>query len=265
MNSESPPPRWKTTLVALLALGSLAGAFFLKPIPQDPAYHRFADQRTFLSIPHFLNVVSNLPFLVSGLFGLWSVLSKPASDYLAAWVRWPWLALTVGIFLTGFGSSYYHWDPGDSTLFWDRLPMAIGFGAMLGIIAIERIDLRTWGTRLWVPLLIAGPGSLLYARWTGDLRFYGLLQGWVIILVPLVLLLFPARYTGTHHWFLIFGLYGIAKVFELGDRPIFNVGGYVSGHTFKHLFAGAASWFIYWHLHTRAPASNRGARPDLPA
>jgi hypothetical protein len=259
------PPRWKTTLIAVLALGSLAGALFFKPYPQDPDYHRFADQRTFLSIPHFLNVVSNLPFLVSGLFGIWAVMSKPASDYLAGWLRVPWLALTVGIFLTGFGSSYYHWNPGDATLFWDRLPMAIGFGAMLGIIAAERIDLRTWGERLWVPLLLAGPGSLLFARWTGDLRFYGLLQGWVIVLVPLVLILFPARYTGTHHWFLIFGLYGIAKVFELGDRPTFGVGGYVSGHTLKHLFAGAASWFIYWHLHTRSPASNHGAAIERPA
>ena len=78
-------------------------------------------------------------------------------------MRWPWLALTVGIFLTGFGSSYYHWNPSDDTLFWDRLPMAIGFGAMLGIIPAERIDVRTWGERLWLPLLIAGPGSLLYA------------------------------------------------------------------------------------------------------
>src|SRR5262245_37826404 len=147
--SNGIPPRWKTTLVAVLALGSLAGAFFLKPYPQDPDYHRFADQRTFLSIPHFLNVVSNLPFLVSGLFGIWAVMSKPASEYLAGWLRVPWLALTVGIFLTGFGSSYYHWNPSDDTLFWDRLPMAIGFGAMLGIIAAERIDVGTWGERLW--------------------------------------------------------------------------------------------------------------------
>lgn len=248
-----PPPRWKIALVGILALGSLTGACFLRPIPQDPDYHRFADQRIFLAVPHFLNVVSNLPFLVSGLFGLCNVLSKPASGFLAGWVRWPWLALTGSIFLTGFGSSYYHWAPGDSTLFWDRLPMAIGFGAVLGIIVTERIDDRTWGRLLWAPLLLLGPGSLLYARWSGDLRFYGLIQGWVIVLVPLVLLLFPGRYGGTHHWFLILGLYGIAKVFEVGDVQTFRVGGYVSGHTLKHLFAGAASWFIFWHLHTRTP------------
>lgn len=250
------PSTGKVALVGVLALGSVIGAFFVPPVPQDPDYHRFADQRTFLSIPHFLNVVSNLPFLVSGLFGLCNVLSKPAAGYLAGWVRWPWIALTGSIFLTAFGSSYYHWAPGDATLFWDRLPMAIGFGAVLGIIVIERIDLGI-GRLLWVPLLIAGPGSLLYSRWSGDLRFYGLIQGWVIVLLPLMLLLFPARYTGTHHWFLILGLYGIAKVFEVGDAQTYRVGGYVSGHTLKHLFAGAASWFIFWHLHTRQVTNQR--------
>jgi hypothetical protein len=250
------PAPWKLLLLGFLALGSLAGASFLKPIPQDPAYHRFADQRTFLSIPHFLNVVSNLPFLVSGLFGFWCALSKPASAFAAPWVRTPWVALTASIILTGFGSSYYHWAPDDATLFWDRMPMAIGFGAVLGIIVIERMDFRI-GRLLWMPLLLAGPGSMLYGRWSGDLRFYGLIQGWVIVLVPLALLLFPARTTGTHHWFLILGLYGIAKVFEVGDLQTFEVGGYVSGHTLKHLFAGAASWFLYWHLHTRAHAINQ--------
>ena len=70
---------------------------------------------------------------------------------------------------------------------------------------------------------------------------------------------------GTHHWWMIFGMYGLAKVFEMGDRAVFEVGGYLSGHTIKHLFAGGASWFIYRHLRTRAPLSNHGATPDRPA
>jgi len=74
-----------------------------------------------------------------------------------------------------------------------------------------------------------------------------------------MLLLFPAKFTGTHHWFLILGLYGIAKVFELGDVPTYRLGEFVSGHTLKHLFAGGASWFIYWHLRTREPAATLSA------
>ena len=45
--------------------------------------------------------------------------------------------LFLGIALTGFGSSYYHWDPNDRTLFWDRLPMALSFMAILAIVIGE--------------------------------------------------------------------------------------------------------------------------------
>jgi hypothetical protein len=256
------PPRWKPILVLVLALGSFCGALFVHPIPQDPAYHRFADGRTMFGIPNFLNVASNLPFLVAGALGMGCVLAS-STAFWAPWVRWPWLALTGSVFLTGLGSSYYHWNPTDSTLFWDRLPMAIGFGSVLGITVIERMDVRL-GKALWAPLVLAGAGSLLYWRLGGDLRFYGLFQSWAIVLVLLMLLLFPARYTGTHHWFLILGLYGIAKVFEVGDAAMFRLGGFVSGHTVKHLFAAAASGLIYWHLRTRAPASELNRR-DAPA
>ena len=46
----------------------------------------------------------------------------------------------LGIFLTGFGSSYYHWDPNDDTLFWDRLPMTLCFMAILAASIEERIS-----------------------------------------------------------------------------------------------------------------------------
>ena len=37
----------------------------------------------------------------------------------------------LGVFLTGFSSSYYHWKPNDAGLFWDRLPMTVAFMAIL--------------------------------------------------------------------------------------------------------------------------------------
>ena len=86
----SPPlPRWKFILVGALALGSLCGAFFSPPIPQDPKYHQLADARTMFGIPNFMNVASNLPFLVAGALGVAQVFSK-STVYLAPWTRWPW-------------------------------------------------------------------------------------------------------------------------------------------------------------------------------
>jgi hypothetical protein len=98
-----------------LAAASLAVLLLLPPILQDQSYHRFADERTLFGIPNFWNVVSNLPFIVVGAAGLRQFYRDPAT-----------LALFLGIFLTGFGSSYYHWNPNNDTLFWDRLPMTLG-------------------------------------------------------------------------------------------------------------------------------------------
>ncbi|MGA8954423.1 MAG: hypothetical protein WB503_03410, partial [Pseudolabrys sp.] len=100
-------------LLALMA-ASLVGLLLLPAIAQDQSYHEFADQRTLFGIPNFWNVVSNFPFVAIGAVGLWQFRRNPAID-----------VLFLGILLTGFGSAYYHLDPNDRTLFWDRLPMAI--------------------------------------------------------------------------------------------------------------------------------------------
>ena len=128
--------------------------------------------------------------------------------------------------------------------------MALGFSALLGIMILERID-ATWGRRLWLPILLAGLGSLLYWRRQGDLRWYVLLQAWAVVLVPVILLLFEARTTDTRDLGIALGLYALSKVFELLDVVIFNMGGIVSGHTLKHLAAGLGSWFLYRHLSRR--------------
>ena len=56
--------------LACLAAASLVALLFVPPIPQDPTYHEFADQRTLLGVPHFWNVVSNVPFIIVGAAGL---------------------------------------------------------------------------------------------------------------------------------------------------------------------------------------------------
>ena len=53
--------------------------------PQPERYHDFADQRTVLGVPHALNVVSNLGFLIVGLRRL----SKSGASFADARERWP--------------------------------------------------------------------------------------------------------------------------------------------------------------------------------
>jgi len=119
-------------------LASLLGLFLLPPIVQNQNYHDFADQRTLFGIPNFWNVVSNVPFLGIGAVGLWQFGSSQAT-----------MLLFLGIFLTGFGSAYYHLEPSDQTLFWDRLPMAIGFMVIFAIAIEDRVDRRAGAILLW--------------------------------------------------------------------------------------------------------------------
>ena len=49
-------------VLAGLMTASLGFLALLPKIPQDQAYHLFADQRVLVGIPNFWNVVSNIPF-----------------------------------------------------------------------------------------------------------------------------------------------------------------------------------------------------------
>lgn len=226
----------------------------LPPIPQWASYHAFCDDRPWLGIPNAANVLTNLPFV---LIGAWGLLSRRVAE--ERWERLAWTLLAGAVFAVGFGSAYYHWAPTDDRLFWDRLPMTVIFTSLLAITIGERI-----GVRLLLPLLAAGVAGLLYWRWAGDTRLYGLLQGLAIALIPLMLALFPARYSRSGDVWAAFGLYAVAKLAEHLDGPIHAAtGGWTGGHPIKHVLAAAAIGTLLVHARrrTRLGASTLG-RPD---
>ncbi len=234
----------------------------LPRIPQPLSYHHFADRRSFLGIPNFGDVVSNLPFAVVGIWGLvflGQTNSNPEGHFLDRREQWPYLFVFVGLLLTAFGSSYYHLDPNNATLVWDRLPMTITFMSMVAAVIMERISLRL-GLWLLPILLIVGMGSVLQWNWSemrgaGDLRFYAAVQAWSAMVI-LLALLFPARYTRSRDLGFVVGFYALAKVLEYFDKPIFATLHVVSGHTLKHLAAAAAGYCILRMVQKRQPASN---------
>jgi len=235
----------KRPLFALLGLMvvSLAILPLLPPIAQDPSYHQFADQRTLLGIPNFWNVISNLPFVVVGAIGLWQFRRDRAS-----------FVLFLGIFLTGFGSAYYHWDPNNDTLFWDRLPMALTFMAILAVAVEERVSAKMGAVLLW-PLLALAVFSLLLWRWTDDLRLYGWVQFFPCIALPLLFVACPPKYSSTFYWLIAAALYAFAKLCEFYDHAIYSIGSILSGHTLKHLAAAGACLAILRYFQTRRPVS----------
>jgi hypothetical protein len=255
---------WRVLVLWLTVAAVTVAIFLFPPIPQSENYHHFVDTRTFGGVHNALDVLSNAFFLIVGFLGVRFLLSNStaahsAQRFLDPRERWPYLIFFAGVALTAFGSAYYHLQPDDARLVWDRLPMTVGFMSLLAATLNERISVKT-GTRLLVPLLIFGIASVLYwnvtmARGNGDLRPYVLAQFGSLLVLLLLVALFPPRYTRGAELIVSLLLYALAKVFEAGDRPIFELDGIVSGHTLKHVTAAVSAYWILRMLKLRVPIS----------
>lgn len=243
---------WRPRLLLGLILLAVGGTALLEPIPQDVAYHLFADRRTLLGIPNALDVLSNLPFLAVSVCGLWLLRQQRLA--LDGELRPACALFFLGVGLTAFGSGFYHFAPDNVTLVWDRLPMALAFMALTALVVGEYVSLRFGRCLLW-PLLAVGIASVAWWAWTeragaGDLRPYALVQFLPMLLLPLILALYRSRWTRSGCLWLVGGWYLLAKFLEFFDHPVFALLG-VSGHTLKHLAAALGAWCLLRMLQSR--------------
>jgi hypothetical protein len=246
-------------LVVFTAL--LIAATLLAPrVPQPASYHNFADQRSWLGVRNFGDVASNVLFAVAGAWGMiWLGSAASGARFVDSRERWPYLVFFLGLLLTAFGSGYYHLAPDDPRLVWDRLPMTIAFMGLVAAMLAERVSVPA-GLWLLPFLVLIGVRSVVWWWHTeqigaGDLRFYAAVQVYAVLVLPLLLLL-PPRYTRSADFGVIFGLYVLAKIFETADRQVFWLTRHaVSGHTLKHVAAGAAGLWIVRMLEKRRPVA----------
>jgi hypothetical protein len=228
------------TLIAGISMIAVIVILFVKPIPQDLSYHGFIDGNNVFGVPNFWNVMSNLPFLMVGVLGLIKLnqLKIINEIRLAYWI------LFFGVAMVAFGSGYYHWNPNNATLVWDRLPMTIAFMSLFPIIISEFVSIKL-GKILLFPLLIVGMASVGYWLWFDDLRFYALVQFLPIVLIPIILLMYGSKFTKVSgYWWLLFA-YVVAKIFEYFDGQIFNLlEGLMSGHAIKHVIAAVGLYVL---------------------
>ena len=212
-----------------VAIISIISLFILSPITQDKKYHDFCDSSTIFNIPNFWNVVSNLPFLIVGCIGLIksSKLSKSKIQYLVFF---------GGITLVSIGSGYYHLNPNNDTLVWDRLPMTIAFMSLFSIVISEFIDYKK-GLKLLIPALLIGLISVIYWLVFNDLRIYILVQFYPIIAIPIILIFFKSNYSLSIGYWILSAGYLFAKIFEYYDHETQTILRVFSGHTLKHILA----------------------------
>jgi len=244
-------------LLAIVTLSFIVAAVVYPATPQPLSYHVFADCRAFWSVPNFFNVISNVPFLIGGAWGLWLIWNG-GGRFSDAREQLPYLIFFLGAFLTCLGSAYYHAAPDNPRLVWDRLPMTLGFAGLVAAAVAERVDLKLGLRALW-PLLLVGVATVVYWYATermgaGNLIPYAAYQGWSIFVIVLLIVAFPVRrysHGGLLAWAAVF--YGLAKLFESFDLAVYRLlGGALSGHTIKHLLAAGAVFAIVRQLRLRS-------------
>lgn len=237
-NRHLPAVITLTLCVAFLAHG---------PIVQFDHYHEFAATSTWLGIPHASDVLSNLGFLavaIWGMFKLWPVRHHPSlEDGLQGHY-----VLLLGLLLTAFGSTFYHWSPDNARLVFDRLPIALICAGILASVRAETIGLQH-NTFYTASICIVAVLSVWWWRVTdlqghGDLRPYLLLQVLPMILVPLWQFQSQAPRADKLTYGAAACVYVLAKLAEISDHRIWDISGCISGHTLKHLLASLAVGII---------------------
>jgi hypothetical protein len=239
----------KTQALAFVAifLTFVAVLWAKGPLPQDITYHAFADQRTIFGIDNFWNVASNLPMFFLGIYGFALAFRnfRHRPDFTAQWIP---VVLAFGIFITSFGSAYYHYAPDNQTLVWDRLPMTLMFMPVFSLLIYDLIGpvLGKWAFYISVPL---GIFSIFHWQYTesmgvGDLRLYAFVQFFPMLIGPALILLSDKKTTYTKYFWLVLGWYIVAKLFEGFDHESYRICGFWSGHTLKHLIGAVSLYYL---------------------
>ena len=232
-------------------------------IAQPVHYNEFADQSAAFGIPHAADVLSNAGFALVAVWGWLTLRGRRASDQLRA--GWPGYRLfLIGLFLTAFGSGFYHLAPDNARLIWDRLPIAL---VCVGLLVGVRGDTRPQ-SRTEIEAIVLGLYAVASVAWwvytdrngADDLRPYLLLQGLSLLLIPLWQAIHRAPRTDRIAFATAMVLYILAKLAEVLDHEIANAFGFVTGHTLKHLIATAATAAIVWGLTRRFSHDGHAAR-----
>jgi hypothetical protein len=244
----------KTGIIIGITLIAVMAMFFIPAIQQDTAYHLFSDHRHIMGVNNFWNVLSNLPFVTLGACGLvitYFAKKKTKGRVAESGATHLFTVFFTGILLTGLGSSYYHYNPTNLTLLWDRLPMTISFMAFFCMVIGFHTNMAIGKTLLY-PFLVTGVASVGYwiateMRGAGDLRAYVLVQFLPLVLVPVIISNSPAEFLKSKTVWLVIVYYAAAKACEHWDSIIYEYFLYISGHSIKHLIAALGAYVVYVH------------------
>jgi hypothetical protein len=257
IGSGEPMKPWIKYAPVIITVGITVILAVHGRIAQPLDYNEFADESVAFGIHHAADVLSNAGFALVAIWGWLTLRPRRTSDQLRA--GWPGYRLfLIGLFLTAFGSGFYHLAPDNARLIWDRLPIAL---ACAGLLVGVRGDTQP-GLKTEIEAIVLGLFAVASVAWwaytdnsgAGDLRPYLLLQGLPLVLIPLWQAIYRAPRADRIAFAAAMVLYVLAKVAEVLDHEIANTFGFVSGHTLKHLIATMATAVVVWGLNRRFSA-----------
>lgn len=249
----------ETVLALTLAAIALAAAL-LPPLAQPAGYHAFADQRSLAGIPNALDVLTNLPFALWGIAGLRRLTRLPRAA-IHPGSRHAAQLFFAGLVATAAGSAWYHLAPDAAGLAVDRAGMAPAFAGLMALAAGDRVSARA--AAVLAPLACAA-GWLAVAVWaaTANVLPWAAFQYGGMLLVAAACLLQRAPCGLAVAWPALLVLYALAKLLETQDAAVFALtGGWVSGHSLKHVVAALAAWPVWHALATPADTVRPRHRP----
>lgn len=252
-------------IAAVPVIAAIAAAL-APPVTRGPAFHVYADQRSWLGLPHAGDVVSNLPFVLVGLLGLMHLVRAPQRPLVAPMAL---VALVFGGFVAiGLGSGGYHLAPGDATLAFDWLPIVLTLAWLAALVIVDRIDRKLGldAAAAFTAAAIAGVVVWWAGGGTGggDMRWYVATQATLVVVIGLAAAM-PATAQAAaaldRRW-LLAGVAGFlaARALSSLDQCLLDALG-ISGHSLKHVVLGGAAGCV---LRATLPPRERshGRRKD---
>ncbi|WZZ22577.1 hypothetical protein YC2023_123964 [Brassica napus] len=246
----------KRILVGSLLICWLILMFFTPKVPLHSfRHHVFADKRNFMGVPNTLNVMTNFPFLIIGVLGFVLCLGGSFFNISLKGEIWGWTLFYASVSSLAFGSAYYHLKPDDNRIVWDTLPILIAYSSLFSSFLVERAGERV-GLSCLVLLLFISVFSVAYARQVqieviicvlvdgrvfNDLRLCLTFQLIPCLVIPVMTVLLPPKYTHSRFWLLATAAHAVSKIEGLADSKIYNFNGYtISGHSLGHLCSALA-------------------------
>ncbi|CAN7068530.1 unnamed protein product, partial [Brassica rapa subsp. trilocularis] len=232
----------KRILVGSLLICWLILMFFTPKVPLHSfRHHVFADKRNFMAgVPNTLNVMTNFPFLIIGVLGFVLCLGGSFFNISLKGEIWGWTLFYASVSSLAFGSAYYHLKPDDNRIVWDTLPILIAYSSLFSSFLVERAGERV-GLSCLVLLLFISVFSVAYARVFNDLRLCLTFQLIPCLVIPVMTVLLPPKYTHSRFWLLATAAHAVSKIEGLADSKIYNFNGYtISGHSLGHLCSALA-------------------------